>query len=160
MAQADLTAALIGGGRRRQRESQPVEFLRRQGHEQFGLPDGFGPRCGHGGFTDEIDANFERARLRIGGVPTRARPIPWRPETGLEGERLGMTEPAGDWNRRLLQVPPGDGQECRRARAAVEILVAAADREVGFSPLRSTGTAPAECARSQTVSAPACERVR
>ena len=51
----------------------------------------------------------------------------------------------------------GDVDMRRRARSAVEKLVAAAHGEIGArSASRRSSSAPLECARSQTISAPSC----
>ena len=47
-----------------------------------------------------------------------------------EGEWLGMAHPALQRRMQLVLQPLGDVEEGRRAGAAVEIFVAAADREV------------------------------
>ena len=53
----------------------------------------------------------------------------------------------------MARMHPDEG---RRARPAVQVLVAAADGEVGLAPLQiDRHRAGAECARSQTTSAPA-----
>ena len=75
------------------------------------------------------------------GVNSNGAAWPIQPDSGCR-KRLGVA-----------RVHPDEG---RRAGAAVEVLVAAADREVGARcRCRSTGTAPALCARSHTASAPA-----
>ena len=50
---------------------------------------------------------------------------------GFEGERLGMAEPARQRRGELVLQRFGDEQEGRRAGAAVEIFIAAPDREIG-----------------------------
>ena len=53
-----------------------------------------------------------------------------RPVIVDEGERLGMAHPALERVAKLILQPLGDIDEGRRAGPAVQIFVAAADREV------------------------------
>ena len=71
------------------------------------------------------------ASARIDGVPVRKRsdPVSW-PVIVVEREGLGMAHPALKRGAQLVLQPLGDEDEGRRARAAVQIFVAAADREV------------------------------
>ncbi len=82
-----------------------------------------------------------------------------------ELERRSVTEPSGEWLAPLLPVHPFDVPgmrpcKCGRAGAAVQVLVAAPNREVrphrrcDPPACRLMGIAPAECARSQIMSAP------
>ena len=51
-----------------------------------------------------------------------------------EGEGLGMAHPAAQRRDQPLLQMLGDVEEGRRAGAAVQIFVAAADRELGAAP--------------------------
>jgi hypothetical protein len=79
---------------------------------------------------------------------------------GREGEGRGVAPPAGQRLPEAVGMARMHPDEGRRAGAAIEVLVAAADREVGIGAAQvDFDTAPALCARSQTMSAPAaCAR--
>ena len=99
-----------------------------------------------------------RARRRArpsestGGVPQRQpRDARGGPVAGVEGERVGVPQPARRAAAEARLVPRRDEGEGRRARAAVEVLVAAADGEVGAAARRGRpAPRPPLCARSQS----------
>ena len=71
-----------------------------------------------------------------------------------EGEGLGMAHPAAQGRDQPLLQMLGDVEEGRRARAAVQIFVAAADRELGArlvevraAPRRRCGSGPRPSSR-------------
>ena len=80
----------------------------------------------------QVDADLERLeaedRRRAG---EEAGDAGGRPVVGLERERLGVAEPAGQRLARLLVPALGDEEEGGRPWPAVEVFVAAADREIG-----------------------------
>ena len=89
-------------------------------------------------------------------MPTTARPMPAAGRNDrFEGERIGVTEPAGQRQPQHLQQARRNRKKRRRTRSAIEILVAAADREIDTIGRERSGTAPAECDKSHSTSAPA-----
>ena len=115
----------------------------RRGDEQLGERDRLAPQARDAGRRDRLTPHSSAARLRIGGVPHSRRAIPGGgPVAGLERERLGVAHPARERRVERVLVPARDERERRRARPPVQVLVAAADREVGPALARSTGTAP------------------
>ena len=117
-----------------------------------------GPHVGHGQPVVRRRARPPaRAATAAGAVPTRARVMPSAGavvRAHRERRARARASRSAGWSNVVL-VARGDVDEGRRARPAVEVLVAAADGEVG--PVRRPGprrTTPAEWHRSQHASAP------
>ena len=125
------------------------------------------------GGEDRVDAALQRGERydrRRAAQAKRAIPV-GGPVVRREVERRGVARASRQrlaelqciHPRRVRRMGP---DERRGAGTAVQVLVAAAHGEIGGSrpdcppPFNSTGTAPAECDRSQTTSAPAAWAAR
>ena len=111
---------------------------------------------------EDVEAAFERGHREHGRrAADEARDAARRPIRRRELERRRVAEPARERLAQLLAVHARGVARMRphergSARAAVQVLVAAADRRSRRRRRAGRrGTAPAECARSQTTSAPA-----
>ena len=93
-------------------------------------------------------------RLRIGGVPDRNCVMPGGLVRALEGELPGVAEPAGDRLPGLVVPALGDEQERGRAGPAVQVLVAAPDRQIDLGRSRGRPARRRRCGRDPTRRAP------
>ena len=101
--------------------------------------------------SNACSAASSASRDSIGGVPMRARAIPAAPaRSRRHRERLGVPVPAGDDVDERVLVAARDVAERRGARAAVEVLVAAADGQVDVVLVEPDRHGTAEWQRSQT----------
>ena len=141
MHEAGLAAAVVGFARRHQREAVTRATGLDQRDEQIGQRDRFltdrsqsavGLGCQH-----RIDTTFERRQRQHGRrAANESRHARARAVVGRELEGRGVTEPPRKRLAPAHQVHPRHVSRMRprergRAWAAVQVLVATADREVG-----------------------------
>ena len=134
VAEGELAAALGWVGRADEVELQP---LRGEAFaEEFGQRLRFGVEPRHADFRDQFHPDLERRhREDRRGAAQQAVDAGRRLVIVGEGEGCRVAHPAAE---RLLQrvvVALGDEGESGRAGTAVEIFVAAADREVSFATI-------------------------
>ena len=156
--EADIAAApcMIVG--RRDLDAERSAFLAREARSGNRSAICAWPRVPAGSIFGQMSSRGLASSLApTGGVPVEeALDARMRLVIAGEGEDIGMAHPAGDAPAMRAIGKAGLGIDVGRAAGAgAEIFVAAADGEIGIRfRLTSTGTAPAECETSQTVSTP------
>ena len=108
-----------------------LAFAFHQRHEQLGQPQRLGAHRRHRRLQRDVDPHLQRGeRQDRRRSHHRARDAACGPIGAFERERLGMAEPAGQRQPQIILQMLRDMQKCRRARAAVQIFVATAHREI------------------------------
>ena len=154
MAEGDLRAAQRRLARARELEAETGATLLDELDEALGQRSDFACSA-QVDLEQHVDADLERGeaedRRRAG---LEARDARRRRVVVGEGERRLVAEPAGQRLTRRLVPALGDEQEGRRARPAVEIFVAAADREIGARRRADRPAARPRCGRGPRARAP------
>ena len=128
MRERDLAAS-----RRFRPRCQQAEIRLRvhQRHEQLRQPQRLGADRRHRRLQRDVDAHLQRSERQDRRRPHhRARDAACGPIGAFERERFGMSKPAGKRQPEIILQMLRDMQECRRARAAVQIFVATAHRQI------------------------------
>src|SRR5258707_14141310 len=134
MGVADLAAALGLARWRRQRQAEPGTGLNDALGEEPAERERFRAHRGKVRLEGEIDADFQRGEAEDGRCADDRRGDPRRRAViRIEGEWCGVAEPAGEWRAELGLQPLGYVEEGRCPRPALEILVAAANGEIGIA---------------------------
>ena len=158
VAERDVRAAARRVARGRELEPERREPRVVQRDDPLGQRDRLRVQRGDAGLGGEPHPSSTAARPRIGGVPARKRRIDGLGVVvALHRELVALAEPALDRRAQPVLERGGDVEVGGRARAGVEVLVGAADRQLGArsraarpAPRRPSGSGPRSASRPRS----------
>ena len=130
---------------------KPAAAFLDQSDERLGERHRFLPQLLRVHVQEHVDAGLQRLHAQDRRrARQKARDAGRGSVRRIERERPGVAEPAGDRLPDLLVPALGDEQERRRPGPAVQILVAAADRQIGAGGMEIDRQRRRRCARGPT----------